>query len=869
MPLMHAVRLSFTGTGMFESSRSKHFHTANTGKGTILIAPPQRVGWIVVVGSLAALLVASLAGCKQPEDQPPPVGPVLDTISPQSGTVGTIVTLTGRDFEPALDDNIVVLTAPVQGTVDIKPIAASANQIRFILPAAFAEHVQIKVRARAITSASLAFDIQALVDPTPGLAGNEIDGFHVELDSALVGVAAALEKSIVPALEADGQHAQVEQLHDALTGVREGFDQMVANAKGAATPERLGAMDALMASPAFASALQKLHEVSSKLADAPSVAKAAMSSGNALAVVSARRKGGDQSLFDSMKSWLGISARDITFNGSGLTAEALEDIRDARELLESVRAAMEELNIALIAAEALAVAGQIAFPASGAASIVPVLEEIRTTIVVNIIDVLNIVIPILDSAPTDAVGRTLAVRVASNDLYMNQGFGSMRFPIDPSRDPGHMLVLEPYGVTGTVDFQGHDPESLDELIEDLESRINPVVAGLLKLTGFEIERIRVTDVAVKLRLSTNRRDLFEGEWRGGQLRIAALAPGEGIVSVGADLEQIVPVGTQCPFNHMGQPIECLRPADLRIDRLMRAFAGTQTNGPFTQGARLISAQVAGLPPNQAYIGDSLHITGQGFSLNAQLAPQDVYFGAELEGYPPGWTGVAGSPSQRHESYIDFDVEVPDALSGPLNVSLALHPSNSLDFTILPPLLNAPHPSAIVGEAWGVTGRGFSHALSRNLGDWNGGGVAPYAPVAAPYALSNEAAHRELEFIVPDPAQSGPFKVITLGTLISNSYEVAVRQFSEPVTLSAPNRAGLRPAVARDASNGNRIVAWIDHNNTGGNQLVATVLAAGTAALTTPAVVTAEVGGLPGAPPRPAVAAAGGKFYRGMGVRRER
>ena len=333
-----------------------------------------------------------------------------------------------------------------------------------------------------------------------------------------------------------------------------------------------------------------------------------------------------------------------------------------------------------------------------------------------------------------------------------------------------------------------------------------------------------------------------------------------MVSVGADLEQIVPVGTQCPPDYLMRPTECLHPADLRIDRHMRAFAGTQTNGPFTQGARLISAQVAGLPPNQAYIGDSLHITGQGFSLNAQLAPQDVYFGAELEGFPPGRTGVAGSPSQRHEGYFDFDVEVPDALSGPLNVSLALHPSNTLDFTILPPLLNAPHPSAIVGEAWGVTGRGFSHALSRNLGDWNGGGVAPYAPVKAPFALSNEAAHRELEFIVPDSGQSGPFKIITLGTLISNSYEVAVRQFSEPVTLSAPNRAGLRPAVARDASNGNHIVAWIDHNNIGGNQLVATVLAAGTAAFTTPVVVTTEVGGLPGAPPRPAVAAAGGMFY---------
>ena len=88
------------------------------------------------------------------------------------------------------------------------------------------------------------------------------------------------------------------------------------------------------------------------------------------------------------------------------------------------------------------------------------------------------------------MGRTLAVSVADNNLYLNQGFGSMRFPIDPALNPGHMLVLEPYGVTGTVDFQGHDGESLDDLLDDLENRINPVVAGLLKLAGFEIGESR-------------------------------------------------------------------------------------------------------------------------------------------------------------------------------------------------------------------------------------------------------------------------------------------------------------------------------------------------------------------------------------------
>ena len=126
------------------------FEVSKAGKEKSLIALPRHGWWILAVW----LLVTSLSGCKPEPEPPQTAGPVLETISPQAGTVGTIVTLTGRDFEPALDGNIVVLTAPAQGSVDIKPIAASADQIRFIVPAVYAEQAQIKVRARDSTSTS-------------------------------------------------------------------------------------------------------------------------------------------------------------------------------------------------------------------------------------------------------------------------------------------------------------------------------------------------------------------------------------------------------------------------------------------------------------------------------------------------------------------------------------------------------------------------------------------------------------------------------------------------------------------------------------------------------------------------------------------
>jgi Putative flagellar system-associated repeat/IPT/TIG domain/Fibronectin type III domain/WD40-like Beta Propeller Repeat len=813
--------------------------------------------WTLVLGSLFLTLAAGCGGKGKDHgegQQGPSDDPVLNGIAPQAGSFGTIVTLNGHNFESTPDGNTVVLKAPAQGTVEIKPIAASADQIRFIVPAAYAESAQISVRVDGRDTTALPFEIRGLVDPTSSEAANEVDAFHSALDTTLASVIAGLDQTLAPALEANGQQAEVTQLRTALAHVRAGFDQMFGDAKGKATPEQLAAMDALMASEAFARALQRLNDVSDKLAATASAARARNVHAQAVPV---EDDGGLLAgLRTSMKSLLaaagldGMRAQDVTFAGDAMDAAFLEDIRNARTILVELRDILDDLNDALIAAEVAA--GAAAVAGGSTASLIPVLEGIRT-VVKTVITVLDFAIRLLDLAPTQVVGDTLAVSLGDNNLYLNQRFGSMREPVPPEMDPGHMLVLEPYGVTGTVDFHNNNGVPLNELLEQVIGGANPVADALLEFADFEVGAITLTNVKVKLTLTSDRPDLFQGAWRSGQLWISALAPGEGIVNVRADLEQIVPTGEPCPIVRFGGENACIHPEDLEVSRRMRAYAGTQTSGPYVQGPRLLTAQVAGLPPGQAYIGDSLHITGEGFTRDAQLAHQDVYFDAPVDGYSEGTTGLAWSIHEDNEDYFGFDVEVPDALSGPLNVSLNTHPSNELDFTILPPHLDAPHPSAIVGEAWSVTGRGFSHTLTRNEGNWNGGRRAPYDP-------RGEAAHRALDFIVPESAQSGPFNVVTLGQLISNSHEVAARRFSEPVTLSATGRAGLRPAVARDGSNGDRIVAWIDHSNRGGNQLVASVVPANSTAFGTPVVVAADLGGLPGAPPRPAVAAASGVFY---------
>ncbi len=747
---------------------------------------------------------------------PPPPGPTLTGVTPTHGNLGTVVTITSPDLgtDPAAVQ--VTFRAPAQGAMTVAPLALVAGTLTVVVPSAVAEQAAITVTVAGGTSAPVPFTIDALADGAPVGAAQ---AFFADVDAVLARLLPEVDAGIVPLLEQAGQGLDAARVRDGLTRLRALYAQAAVNTLGAANADRRAAFDAFLGSSAGAAVRAELQALAAALPPVPAGAKAPGAATPTRAAFDSGLLGG----FDS---------------------GTVENIEAAKAFLNRAYNILDRLNDALLTAIVACGAASAVFP--GAASLIPTLEMVREEIVKPLLEILKTIIPLMETIPTRIAGDTLRIEVVEHNLWLDQTFGSMTAPI-PFDNVGAVLVTEPYGVKGFLTFKNDGGASLRATGQDLLPTLAPLAEAIAELGGFNIGALEVTDCETRLRLATAGPDLFRGDWAEPLLWVNALRPGLGVVQLIADMDQVKPV---CERDLFGVIIgTCIEEQDVTVSRTLRAIAGTQLAGPYTQGPRLDAIQVAGQPPATGYLGDTALFTGEGFSSNPQLAHQDIQFTPA-----PGFdgTGLAWSIHQQRYGFASFEVEVIDALPGPVSVVIDGSPSNALDFTVLDPLLEAVPPSAIVGEYQVFGGRGFSHVPGHNAGDWAG--------FQAP---AEGGSHTMLEFTIPDGAQSGPFRVVTLGQLVSNTQEVTVRRWSEPALLSGGGRLGLRPAVAFDRQTGRRLVAWVERNDVlehGAARLVASLNAPGASVAGTPVVLPAQLGGHPAVPPRPAVAAANGWLY---------
>ncbi|MEY2669315.1 MAG: repeat-like domain, partial [Pseudomonadota bacterium] len=757
------------------------------------------------------LLAACGSGTPSSESEPPPPPPVVPThtltgVTPAHGTLGSRVVVSGTGFGDDPAALSVTFTGPAQGAMAASIVASAPGSLTVLVPSGVGETVQVTVALAGVKSAPLPFAVDPLVDPTPGAPGSEASSFAAEADALLANVGSVLDGVLAVQLEGSGQAAAAARVRSGVAQLRPAYAAALQTRLAALTPEQLGMVDAVLSTPEMVQARADLVAAAAQLATTP--------------------------------SWR--SGRSAALFGGAFDGGTVESIQQVKVFLVKAKATMEKLDTALLVAMVAAGAATAIPGFQSAAALVPVLEEIRESLVKPIIAILDRVIPLMETFPTKAVGRTLVVKIAENDLQLDQGFGSMTDPISAIHGVGAILVLEPYAVRGTISFGNDGGKALRSAGADLAPDLSGVAAALFELADFDVGNIQVDEVEIRLRLISSDPAVVP-ETSGELLWISAVAPGPVDLVVQGDLDH---VAETCP--PVGTFSQCIPAETIRIGRSFLSISGNQVAPPATLGPRLDGAQVEGRAPNTAHLGDTVVVTGRGFSRSSEIAHQDIHF-EPAPGYP--MSGVAYSIHQSLNDYDSFRSEVVDALPGPMTVWIEGHPSNALDFTILPPRLDGVPPSGIAGEFWRITGEGFSGNPQHNQADWAGF-----------RSLPDRGSHGMLELVVPDGGQSGPFKIVTLGVLESNAQDVVVRRFSEPSMLSAPGRTGLRPTVAHDDSNGARIVAWVDRNATGGAQLVASVLPSGAARAGNPVVLPARLGGHPTAPPRPAVAAADGRFF---------
>jgi len=502
--------------------------------------------------------------------------------------------------------------------------------------------------------------------------------------------------------------------------------------------------------------------------------------------------------------------------------EALENMRDAIGYLET------GIGVAGIISLVFDVGGPIliiAFPPAGA------ILEVISELLDEITGLAQVLIHLLEWAPIDPMPGSLAITDYVPNYHLNQHYYSDRAP-DP--DPGVMIVGLTSGYRGVLDFQTRSSAGLKS---DLETLIPDAIELVLDALDAEVEppRLVLRRVECPLALTTEPSGFINGFWNSTDsvLQVTPTAPTESPVTVRISPRMKEMVDT-CALGIGGLHPNCFERPLYSVARTLKVLPRPRLDA---------------LAPAIGFIGDHITGTGEGltdesvpFQDGAFTPPSDSAFG---DGLIPNFAFTA-------TQYTSYDVEVPDSISGEHWVLIDHIESNHLPFAVRDPRLTYAHPSAIIGEAYPISGQGFSHNLAHNSASFGGGSVIPDGPGSA--LGPDHAAHNALHLVVPDTAQSGPFQVTVVGELLTNTVPVQVRHFSPTTLISEPFRQGLRPVTAR-AQDGRSVVAWLDRaSGARGNMLVVSVQAGGDAAWATPVVVARDVGGIPTAPPRPAAAA---------------
>lgn len=751
--------------------------------------------------------------------------PVLASISPNSGAFGTVMTIRGSNFSEDVSENDVTFTGDKQGIIKAEVMESSESELRVIVPGLVAETVKVGVSVNGYETTTKDYIIESLMDPTPTEFGNETRETFEIMDSLVTNTLHELNIALIPFMDNQNLGDEADDIEKALNDMNQYLDDALSDLLAGKTDEELAQFDAVLSSELMKEQLAKI----------------------------------------------GVAA-DLLSHST--TIEALEHIDEVTEDLKEIKDEIEDLKTTLLTVKySLAAAGiaslflDFGLSLAAASNVIEIIDIVVDYIIEPILAILNMILALLNFAPTDAMEGTLETYAYTDELGINQYFGSMEWP-ENGDDPGTVYVNQSYYLRGHVDFT-NDGETAENYLADLA--VGQLLRKIVNFIGGIPEiNIQLHDVDVKLKLDSDDTSIIKGEWVDDiGLKVTGVALGETTVRVQADLDQVIEDREALDINNPEIPSfeQGIEISKVQIERRIKTLSGVETVPEFTQGPRVDSIEndTLNIGPNEelkAYIGDILSFTGEGFSL--KLGHQKVIFGPA-----PGYNETGVASYQPDKEYDSLKIRVPDALTGPVRVEIGVSrtdtdwwTSNTKDITILDPDLTYSYPSAIIGEIWPIEGIGFSRTTVHNTGNWNGTTTLPNEVVLETNELGITEAknYKELQFTVPEGATSGPFKVTTIGELNTEEADTLVREFSPETSMSEDSSLGLRPSVDIDSESGNQIVAWIDQNDAMGNQIVATVLANGSTAFQDVSIVSTNIGGLQSAPPEPRVMAKDGNYY---------
>ena len=306
--------------------------------------------------------------------------PVLTSLTPAQGTLGTLITLKGSNFTGK--DVKVLFTGALNGSFESAPITISDTEITVLAPFALMETVTVSVSTDGKLTSSQLFT----VEPMPEPSGTEMNDFSNAMVNLFTNLSTELGNAFVslPAADVTEKQDSIEELQAA---VQKDMTDFFNNLN--LTPENKYAINQILSSGGFKDAISKLNEA---------------------AVI--------------------LSHSDAE--------EALDNIAKAKEKLDAIldiltemRSILKTVKTALYAAAAAAAAAAIftgGATSSTAINLYKLGDDIGTfisSVLSPTILTIKTVSAILGMAPTVAVKDSFTTYSYNGDININQYFGSL------------------------------------------------------------------------------------------------------------------------------------------------------------------------------------------------------------------------------------------------------------------------------------------------------------------------------------------------------------------------------------------------------------------------------------------------------------
>ena len=394
--------------------------------------------------------------------------------------------------------------------------------------------------------------------------------------------------------------------------------------------------------------------------------------------------------------------------------------------------------------------------------------------------------------------------------------------------------------------------ALTEIISDFVD--NPL-DGLLDISN-------LNDVDVDIAIEVSDPTVLKQQTSGERMTIQGLKPGLTTVKI-------------YPANIKNEEAR----KACTIEKRVLVLSGDQTDEPYTMGPSIDSVtDKEGTVVTGLYIGDEVIFKGYGFSMSPSKYNNQVY----LFDAPDGVSGTVENFMAFDNTYTTAGIEIPDTLPTSAIIGVGTDtkwPSNT-DFTVLAPRVDNEVETAIVGEAWPVSGQGFSHTPKYNQGVFGSSTVnlavnSSENPTALPESYQSDITvdssnhdyykvlHKLLNFIVPDTTLGqSTFKVSMYNNqLTSNEKDVLIKKFCDEaeINYSWGNDHALKPDIAINEATGEGLIVWTRSGIDGYYPQVVAAKISASGAIGTPVIVTDDVGGLDASPAKASICYFNGKI----------